>query len=328
MKAMVLEKIKTPLVMKEVDKPAPKADEVLIRVKACGVCRTDLHLVDGELEEYKLPIIPGHQVVGVIEEVGDKVLKWKVGDRVGVPWLGGTCGTCEFCRKGQENLCDEIVFTGATRNGGYAEYVTAKEGYILPIPDRYNDVDAAPLLCAGLIGYRTLRKAGDAKKIGFYGFGSAAHLLIQAAVKEGKEIYVFTRPGDGEGQAFAKSLGATWAGGSDTLPPEKLDAALIFAPVGSLYLEALKAVKKGVQVISAGIHMSDIPSFPYSLLWGERAMTSVANLTRDDGKAFMELANKHPIHAKTTVYPLEKANEALHAIRDGSLEGSLVLQVS
>lgn len=325
---MVLEKIKTPLVMKEVDKPAPKADEVLIRVKACGVCRTDLHLVDGELEEYKLPIIPGHQVVGVIEEVGDKVLKWKVGDRVGVPWLGGTCGTCEFCRKGQENLCDEIVFTGATRNGGYAEYVTAKEGYILPIPDRYNDVDAAPLLCAGLIGYRTLRKAGDAKKIGFYGFGSAAHLLIQAAVKEGKEIYVFTRPGDGEGQAFAKSLGATWAGGSDTLPPEKLDAALIFAPVGSLYLEALKAVKKGVQVISAGIHMSDIPSFPYSLLWGERAMTSVANLTRDDGKAFMELANKHPIHAKTTVYPLEKANEALHAIRDGSLEGSLVLQVS
>lgn len=327
MKAMVLEQVKAPLVLKDVPKPIPKDDEVLIKVNACGVCRTDLHLVDGELESFPLPLIPGHQAVGTIVEIGKGVRNVKVGDRVGVPWLGGTCQECEYCLSGKENLCDRIIFTGASRNGGYAEYMTAKEAYLLPIPERYSDIEAAPLLCAGLIGYRTLRKCGDAQNLGFYGFGSAAHLLIQAAKAEGKNVYVFTRPNDILGQNFARSLGAVWAGGSDVMPPVALDAALIFAPVGALYPLALKAVKKGGLVISAGIHMSDIPSFPYELLWGEREMASVANLTREDGKAFMKLAEEHPILAKTTVFPLEEANQALDAIRNGSLEGSAVLKI-
>lgn len=325
MKAMVLEAIGKPLVLKEVPIPTPKEDEVLIRVAACGVCRTDLHLVEGDLPHPKLPLIPGHQIVGTIEKIGAKSQGFKIGDRVGVPWLAETCGTCTWCLEGKENLCDSATFTGYQRDGGFAEYCTAKAAYILPLPPHESPELLAPLLCAGLIGFRALRKAGNVHRIGFYGFGSSAHLLIQTAISLGKEIYVFTRPGDSEGQTFATSLGAVWAGGSDTLPPHPLEAALIFAPVGALYPQALKALAKGGKVISAGIHMSDIPAFPYRLLWEEREMTSVANLTREDGIDYMNCLKKHPVHAKVEIYPLEKANEALQAIKNGTLKGSAVL---
>jgi len=327
MRAMVLEKVGSPLILKDVPIPIPTAHEVLIKNKTCGVCRTDLHIFDGELPHPKLPLILGHQVVGIVEKVGDKVSKHKVGDPIGVPWLGGCCNKCEFCLSGRENLCDNAVYTGYMRDGGYAEYCTALEDFVLPIPEAYDDIHAAPLLCAGLIGYRAFRLAGKAKVLGLYGFGSSAHLLLQVAKHLGSKTYVFTRPGDTKTQDFARSLGATWAGGSDELPPVLLDAALIFAPVGALYPQALKAVKKGGKVISAGIHMSDIPSFPYDLLWGERSMSSVANLTRQDGKDFIDLAKKTPIDVKVTVFPLEEANQALAAIKNGSLEGSAVLKI-
>lgn len=325
---MVLEKIGEPLVLREVPCPVPGPFEILIKVHACGVCRTDLHIVDGDLPCLSLPLILGHQVVGTIEKVGKNVSKYKVGDRVGVPWLAGSCKLCEFCLSGRENLCDSLLCTGYSCNGGYAEYCTAHEEYSLHLPPLYDDLHMAPLLCAGLIGYRAFRQALPAKTIGFYGFGASAHLLLQIASTLGHEVYVFTRPGDEKKQKLARLLGATWAGASDTLPPTLLDAALIFAPTGALYPQALKAIKKGGRVISAGIHMSDIPSFPYELLWGERSMSSVANLTRQDGQDFMRLVEKIPLQIIVESFPLEKANDALQAIRDGSLEGAAVLYIS
>lgn len=327
MRAMVLEKIGHPLVLRDVPLPVPRPHEVLIRIKACGVCRTDLHIVDGELKHPKLPLILGHQVVGIVDQLGDGVTAHKIGERVGIPWLGGCCHRCEFCLEGKENLCDQAVYTGYLRDGGFAEYCTAGEDFVLKVPEDYDDFHTAPLLCAGLIGYRAFRLAGPVKTIGLYGFGSAAHILIQVATFLGCHVYVFTRPGDEQTQAFARSLGAKWTGGSDQQPPVALDAALIFAPDGALYPKALKAVKKGGKVISAGIHMSDIPSFPYALLWEERSMSSVANLTRQDGIDFMALIKKLNLKATITSFPLEKANDALAAIRNGSLEGSAVLRL-
>lgn len=325
MRAMVFKKAGKPLVLRDVPRPVPGLNEVLIKVMACGVCRTDLHIVEGELPHPKLPLIPGHQIVGVIDQTGSKVSKYQVGDRVGVPWLGGCCDHCEFCLSGRENLCDGAIYTGYLRNGGYAEYCTAHEDFILNIPSNYEDLQAAPLLCAGLIGFRAFRLTWPAKTIGFYGFGSSAHLLVQVVDVLGKEVYVFTRPGDTKKQEFALSLGAKWAGGSDEVPPKLLDAALIFAPDGSLYPQALKVVKKGGKVISAGIHMSDIPSFPYALLWEERSLSSVANLTRQDGLDYMELVKDVHLKATVTAYSLEEANSALAGIKNGTLEGSAVL---
>jgi alcohol dehydrogenase, propanol-preferring len=327
MRAMVLEQVGKPLMLREVPCPVPGPFEVLIKIKTCGVCRTDLHIVDGDLPHPKLPLILGHQIVGIVEKVGEKVSQHNVGSRIGVPWLGGTCHTCEFCLSGRENLCDRAIFTGYLRDGGYAEYCTAHKDYVLALPHEYNDLHVAPLLCAGLIGYRGFRLAQPAKTIGFYGFGSSAHLMIQVAHALGHEVYVFTRPGDKKKQEFALSLGAKWAGGSDQLPPVALDAALIFAPVGALYPQALKAIKKGGKVISAGIHMSDIPSFSYDLLWEERTMSSVANLTRKDGVDFLQLAEKIPIESTVMPFSLEEANLALATIRDGTLEGSAVLMI-
>lgn len=328
MKAMVLEKQGESLKLKEVDKPSPTHSQLLIKVNVCGVCRTDLHILDGDLDEPTLPLIPGHQIVGTVEQVGDDVKGFKIGEKVGVPWLGETCGHCEFCKQDRENLCDHARFTGYDINGGFAEYAMADARYCFSIPEDYPDEQAAPLLCAGLIGYRSLRKAGDAQNIGFYGFGSSAHILTQMAKFQNRKVYAFTRPGDTEGQKFAKNKGATWAGGSDQLPPEKLDAAIIFAPVGPLVPQALKAVKKGAPVICAGIHMSDIPNFPYHILWGERSVESVANLTRRDGNEFLELAPKVPVESNVTVYPLEEANSALQDLREGNFEGSAVLDIS
>lgn len=324
---MVLEEIGSPLILKDVPCPTPNPYEVLIKVKTCGVCRTDLHIVDGELPHPKLPLILGHQVVGIIDKLGENVSRHKVGDRVGIPWLGGSCHICEFCISERENLCDKAIYTGYLRDGGYADYCTAHEDFVLELPQVYDDLHTAPLLCAGLIGYRAFRLAGPVKKIGFYGFGSAAHLLIQIVNALGCEVYVFTRPGDITTQAFARSLGAKWAGGSDQLPPIALEAALIFAPVGALYPQALKAIKKGGKVISAGIHMSDIPSFPYALLWGERSISSVANLTRQDGIDFMQIVKKFHVEISVTTFLLEDANQALSAIKDGTLEGSAVLKI-
>lgn len=325
MRAMVLEKVGRPLILRDIPCPTPKPFEVLIKTTACGVCRTDLHIVDGELPPPKLPLILGHQVVGTVEKLGEKASKHRIGDRIGVPWLGGSCHVCEFCLSDRENLCDEAIYTGYLRDGGYAEYCTAHEDFVLGLSTDYDDLHSAPLLCAGLIGYRAFRLAGQTKTIGFYGFGSSAHILIQVANALGREVYVFTRPGDEKTQAFAYSLGAKWAGGSDQLPPVPLDAALIFAPVGALCPQALKAIKKGGKVISAGIHMSDIPSFPYSLLWEERSISSVANLTRQDGIEFMQLIKN--LHLQITIAPflLKDANQALKAIRNGTLEGSAVL---
>jgi alcohol dehydrogenase, propanol-preferring len=328
MKAMCLEQVGKPLVLREVERPTPQPGEVLLKVLTCGVCRTDLHIVDGDLPVPKLPLIPGHQIVGKIVELGEGVNHFQIGERVGVPWLGGTCHVCPYCMHERENLCDHPVFTGYTRNGGFAEYCTANAEYLLSLPSRYDDLHVAPLLCAGLIGFRAFRLAGDAHTLGFYGFGSSAHLLIQVASSLGKEVYVFTRPGDEKTQSFARSLGASWAGGSDQLSPVPFDAALIFAPVGALMPQALRSTKKGGRVISAGIHMSDIPSFPYSLLWEERSLSSVANLTRKDGHDFMDLAEKILLKVSVTEFTLEQANAALAAIRSGSAEGSCILNIA
>lgn len=308
----------------ERDLPGPAAGELLIQVLACGVCRTDLHVIDGEVPAH-LPIVPGHEIVGRALAIGQSVHGFEIGQRVGLPWLGATCGHCRYCVDGHENLCDQPSFTGATRDGGYARHVLADARFCLPIPDVFDDGEAAPLLCAGLIGYRSLAMAGDARVLGLYGFGAAAHIIAQVAIWQNRMVYAFTRPGDLKGQDFARSLGCHWAGGSDEAPPERLDAAIIFAPVGALVPVALKAVRKAGRVICAGIHMSDIPSFPYADLWEERSIQSVANLTREDGYAFLEIAAKIPVRAHVTRYTLSDANEALAAVRDGRLDGAAVL---
>jgi propanol-preferring alcohol dehydrogenase len=325
MRAMILEEPRTPLHEADLPNPKPAADQILIRVHACGVCRTDLHVVDGELLNPKLPIIPGHEIVGVVADKGDRVDRFAIGDRVGVPWLGYTCGRCRFCRAGRENLCDRARFTGYQIDGGYAEYTVADERYCFAIPVGYTDADAAPLLCAGLIGYRSLVLAGDGQRLGIYGFGAAAHIIAQVARYQGRDVYAFTRAGDVEGQQFASELGAIWAGDSETAPPEELDAAIIFAPVGALVPAALRATAKGGTVVCAGIHMSDIPTFPYSLLWGERTVRSVANLTRRDGEEFLALAPKVPIRTKVQTFKLSEANEALRRLRTGRIQGAAVL---
>ena len=325
MRAMVLEKPGQPLQLVQRPIPRPKAGQVLLKVKACGVCRTDLHVADGDLPMTRLPIIPGHEVVGEVVALGEGVNQFHAGQRIGVPWLGHTCGHCRYCDMGRENLCNHPEFTGCTIDGGYAEYTVADAKYCFPLPDNYDDLHAAPLLCAGLIGYRSYAMAGDAQKIGLYGFGAAAHIIAQVAVHQGREIYAFTRPGDEEAKTFACGLGAVWAGDSDHLPPEELDAAILYAPVGSLIPAALRAVRKGGQVICAGIHMSDIPSFPYSILWGERSICSVANLTRRDGEAFLEIAGQMQIQTEVHPYPLEQANQALEDLRLGRFQGAAVL---
>ncbi len=324
MHAMVLDKPKTPLEWRDVPDPVPGPGQIRIRVHACGVCRTDLHIVDGELPDPKLPLIPGHQIVGTVDRTGEGVVTVAVGDRVGVPWLGWTCGECRFCRSGRENLCDRARFTGFHIDGGYAELAVADARYCFPVPEGYPDDQAAPLLCAGLIGFRAYGMTGDAHRLGFYGFGAAAHVLIQVARHEGREVYAFTRPGDTASQVFARSLGAVWAGGTGERPAE-LDAAIIFAPAGELVPAALAAMAKGGTVVCAGIHMSDIPSFPYDILWGERSVRSVANLTRADGEAFLALAPKVPIRTEITRYPLQAANDALADLRGGKLQGAAVL---
>jgi alcohol dehydrogenase, propanol-preferring len=299
--------------------------QVRLQVLACGVCRTDLHLLDGELPQAVYPVTPGHEIVGRVVEAGSRVTEFRVGDRVGVPWLGWTCGVCEYCKQGLENLCDRAAFTGCTLDGGYADIVVADARYCMPIPGRYGDAQAAPLLCAGLIGYRAYRAAGDALNLGLYGFGAAAHLLAQVAHAEGQKVYAFVRPGDSEAQRFAMELGATWAGGSDELPPEPLDAAILFAPVGALVPAALAATRKAGRVICAGIHMTDIPAFPYELLWGERSVSSIANLTRADGRAFMRVADDVDLRPSIETLPLTQANEALARLRTGNLRGAAVL---
>ncbi len=326
MRAMVLEKPGTPLKYLEVPVPAPDPEQVLIRVHACGVCRTDLHIVDGELTAPKLPLIIGHEIVGTVAAVGAQVKKFRIGDRIGVPWLGYTCGRCRYCRRGRENLCDSPKFTGYTLNGGYAQYTVADQHYTFHLPEGYPDPQAAPLLCAGLIGYRSYRLAGrGVERLGIYGFGAAAHITVQVAVHQGRKVYGFTRPGDTETQEFARRLGAVWAGDSDQLPPEELDAAIIFAPVGALVPTALRATCKGGVVVCGGIHMSDIPTFPYDLLWGERVVRSVANLTRRDGEEFLALAPKVPIKTEVQTFPLQEANDALNALRHGQIHGAAVL---
>jgi propanol-preferring alcohol dehydrogenase len=325
MRAMVLFETNKPLKDTNLPDPKPADGEVSIRVQACAVCRTDLHVVDGELPHPKLPLVPGHEIVGRVASVGANVQRFKAGDRVGVPWLGRTCGVCEYCRSGLENLCNDPQFTGYTRDGGYAEMTTADERFCVPIPETFADADAAPLLCAGLIGFRSLVKTGDARRIGIYGFGAAAHLVTQVAVHQGREIYAFTRAGDSDAQDFARSLGARWAGHSGETPPAQLDAAIIFAPIGELVPRALRAVRKGGMVVCGGIHMSDIPSFPYDWLWGERQICSVANLTRKDAADFMAIAPKVPVRTHIERFPLSEANEALDRLRTGRLRGAAVL---
>ncbi len=325
MKAMVLTTLRSQLEEKDIPVPVPGPSQVLIKVSACAVCRTDLHVVDGELTEPKQPLVPGHEIIGTVVSSGEKVYKFAEGDRVGVPWLGRTCGVCKYCRKGLENLCDNALFTGYTIDGGYAEFTAADEHFCFHVPPGYNDAEAAPLLCAGLIGYRSLRMAGDAERIGFYGFGAAAHILIQVALHQGRTVFAFTRAGDNKGMKFALGLGAKWAGDSLSLPPEKLDAAIIFAPVGKLVPAALRSIDRGGTVVCAGIHMSDIPAFPYEILWGERTVRSVANLTREDGIQFMELASKIKIHTEVQTFPLNKANDALNSLREGRIQGAAVL---
>ena len=325
MRAMVLQNPKEALRLMDVAEPRPREDEVLLRVQACAVCRTDLHVVDGELKQPKLPLIPGHEIVGVVEASGAAADRFKTGDRVGVPWLGWTCGVCRYCMSGHENLCERARFTGYTLDGGYAEFAAADQRFCFPIPANYANAEAAPLLCAGLIGYRSLVKCRDVKRVGIYGFGGAAHIITQVARFQGKETYAFTRKGDVEGQQFAKTLGAVWAGDSNTLPPEKLDAAIIFAPVGAVVPLALKAVAKGGVVVCGGIHMSDIPSFPYELLWEERSICSVANLTRRDGEAFLAIAPRVPVKTTVETFRLEDANEALNRLRAGKITGAAVL---
>jgi alcohol dehydrogenase, propanol-preferring len=315
MRAMVLHAAREPLVLEDVSRPEPEAGRLLLRVRACGVCRTDLHIVDGELDRPKLPLVPGHQIVGETDD----------GRRFGVPWLAWTDGECRYCLSGRENLCDHGQFTGYDVDGGYAEWVVADERYCLPIPDGFDDFAAAPLLCAGLIGFRSLRLAGDPERLGLYGFGGAAHIVAQVARWEGRRVFAFVRPGDEEAASFARELGAEWAGASDELPPEELDAAIIFAPVGALVPHALRATAKGGVVVCGGIHISDIPSFPYELLWGERVLRSVANLTRRDGEEFLELASRVPVRTQIETFPLEQANEALAKLRAGDVRGTAVL---
>ena len=323
---MVLDQPQHPLQVRDVEKPRPSKGQLLIRIVACAVCRTDLHVVDGELPDPKLPLIPGHQIVGYVEEIGEQVnSKFKVGDRVGIPWLGWTDGDCVYCRSNRENLCDRARFTGYTIDGGYAEFTVADARFCFHLPDRYNDVEVAPLLCAGLIGYRSYRKTGDAHRLGIYGFGNAGHLIAQIALFEERDLFVFTRPGDHATQQAARKLGAIWAGGSDQMPPEKLDAAIIFASVGPLVPAALRALAKGGIVVCGGIHMSDIPSFPYDALWEELVLTSVANLTRRDGEEFFKIAPRVPVKTDTQTFPLEQANTALDQFRSGKLKDTAVL---
>jgi propanol-preferring alcohol dehydrogenase len=325
---MVLEEPGRPLQLREVAVPEPGADDVLIKVRACGVCRTDLHVFDGELADPKLPLILGHEIVGTVAGVGSQVTAFRKGERIGVPWLGYTCGKCRYCNRGQENLCEHALFTGYTRDGGYAEYTVADQRYCFRVPPTYGDVEAAPLLCAGLIGYRSYRMAGKhVERLGIYGFGAAAHLIAQVALAQGKKVYAFTRPGDREGQSFALKVGVTWVGDSDTAPPEELDAAIIFAPVGALLPAALSVTDKGGTVVCGGIHMSDIPSFPYRLLWEERVVRSVANLSRMDGEQFLDVAARVPIRVESQPFQLESANEALQLLRRGALTGAAVLVI-
>jgi propanol-preferring alcohol dehydrogenase len=325
MRAMVLESPRTPLREMQLPRPIPGPGQLLLKVSACAVCRTDLHVVDGELPDPKLPLIPGHEIVGTVAELGKDAKAFPLGVRVGVPWLGWICGECRYCRAGHENLCEKARFTGYTLDGGYAEYVVADERFCFPLPESYPDAHAAPLLCAGLIGYRSLLKAGDGKNLGIYGFGAAAHIVCQIARHQGRQIFAFTRPGDHKAQDFARSLGAVWAGDSDKSSPEQLDAAMIFASSGELVPQALRAVCRGGTVVCGGIHMSDIPSFPYDILWQERTVCSVANLTRRDGKDFMALASEVPIETSIQTFPLLEANEALSSLRSGKLTGAAVL---
>lgn len=325
MRAMLLDAPGRPLRAADLPDPEPGPGEVLLEVAACAVCRTDLHVVDGELPDPKLPLVLGHEIVGRVRATGEGASRFAAGDRVGVPWLGWSCGECSFCEAGEENLCPDARFTGYHRDGGFAELTVADERFCFPIPEPYDDARAAPLLCAGLIGYRSLTMTGDARKLGMYGFGAAAHIIAQVAVHQGRDVYAFTRPGDEEAQAFAERLGAVWAGPSTILPPVALDAAILFAPVGSLVPQALRAVRDGGTVVCGGIYMSDIPSFPYGLLWGERIVRSVANLTRADGEAFMRVAPEVPVQTEVVTFPLEQANEALERLRNGQLEGAAVL---
>jgi propanol-preferring alcohol dehydrogenase len=326
-RAMILGVPGEPLRAAEVSIPEPGPGQVLLRVRACAVCRTDLHVVDGELPNPKLPLIPGHQIVGSVARSGDRAERFAAGERVGIPWLGFTDNSCRYCLTGRENLCDNARFTGYQMDGGYAEYTVADHRFCFPIPKEYPDLQAAPLLCAGLIGYRSLRMVDDAERLGLYGFGAAAHIIAQVSRYQGRKVFAFTSPGDVEAQRFALALGAVWAGDSNQPPPEELDAAIIFAPVGVLVPAALKAVAKGGMVVCAGIHMSDIPSFPYEILWGERSVHSVANLTRHDGEEFLALAPKVPVHTGVVPFPLEEANEALEALRGGEIQGAAVLVV-
>jgi alcohol dehydrogenase, propanol-preferring len=329
MRAMLLSEQRQPLKLAEVTVPSPGVGQVLIKVHTCGVCRTDLHVLDGDLTEPKLPLILGHQIVGTIAQLGEGVDRFTLGQRIGVPWLGYSDGTCRYCLRGQENLCDHPEFTGYTLDGGYAEYAVADQRYCFTLPESYSDIAAAPLLCAGLIGYRTYRLAGEhIERLGIYGFGAAGHIIAQVAAYQGKKVFAFTRPGDSATQEFARRLGAYWVGGSDEMPPEELDAALVLAPVGSLMITALKAIAKGGVVVSGGIHMTDIPSFPYHLLWEERTIRSVANLTRQDGEEFLAVAPQVPVHTEVTPYPLEDANQALADLRVGKLDGAAVLTIS
>jgi len=325
--AMVLHEQGKPLRPEEIPVPEPGPEEVLVRVRACGVCRTDLHVVDGDLKEPKLPLVPGHQIVGEAAAVGSEVKEIAPGDRVGVPWLAGSCNRCAYCRSGRENLCADARFTGYQVDGGFAEYAKADRRFVFPLPEGYPDLQAAPLLCAGLIGYRAFRMAGDAERIGMYGFGAAAHIITQAAVHLGRKVYAFTRPEDEEAREFALRMGAVWAGASGDAPPEELDAAILFAPAGELVPAALRAVARGGRVVCAGIHMTDIPSFPYSILWEERSILSVANLTRRDGVEFLDLAPRVPVRTETVPYPLREANRALDDLRAGRLTGAAVLVV-
>ena len=329
MKAMVLEEPKNPLVLKTIPLPVPLPKQVLIKVIACGVCRTDLHIIDGELANPKLPLIPGHEIVGIVTAIGSSVISLKNGDLVGVPWLGYTCGTCKYCLNGQENLCERAGFTGYTIDGGYAEYTVADGEYCFPLSAMYGNASGAPLLCAGLIGYRSYSMSkNNAVNIGIYGFGAAAHILIQVAIFQGKRIFAFTRDGDKDAQQFALQSGAIWAGDSSQPSPEKLDTAIIFAPVGTLVPKALQDVDKGGIVICGGIHMSDIPSFPYHILWEERTIRSVANLTRNDGEAFLKIAAEIPVRTEIKTYPFSKANDALNDLRNGNIRGAAVLVMS
>jgi len=328
MRAMVMEKAKTPLKEMEIPTPQPSDDQILIKVNACGVCRTDLHILDAELTRPKLPLVLGHQIAGEVVAAGKNVSRFAPGDRVGVPWLGYTDGTCRYCQASQENLCENAKFTGYDIDGGYAEYTVADQRYTFPLPPNTGDSEAAPLLCAGLIGYRSYRLAGEnVHKIGLYGFGSSAHIIIQVAVFQGKQVYAFTVPGDTEKQAFARRLGAVWAGGSDEMPPAALDAAILFAPVGALVPVALRAIRPGGTVVCAGIYMSDIPSFPYSILWEERVLRSVANLTRQDGEELLQIATQANVKVQVTVFPLAQANEAIDLFRHGKIEGAAVLKI-